>query len=103
MAEAIRAYMTDPNYLKSVAPETAKRIREAVNANPRLNSVIQLNANPATGTSFTLVPIEGNPFDVQGEGISTGAMVGANASIGSSVLPYDSSQLYSRSNPGGLI
>src|SRR5690606_1232176 len=45
MAEAIRAYMENPNYLKSVAPETAKRIREYVNSNPRLNQVIQFNAN----------------------------------------------------------
>lgn len=44
MAEAIRAYMTDPNYLKSVAPETAKRIREHVNGNARLSREIQFNA-----------------------------------------------------------
>lgn len=44
MAEAIRAYMTNPNYLKEVAPRTATRIREYVNANPRLKSVIQFNS-----------------------------------------------------------
>jgi hypothetical protein len=32
MAEAIRAYMADPNYLKTVAPKTAAAIRAAVNA-----------------------------------------------------------------------
>jgi hypothetical protein len=37
MAEAIKAYLTDPNYIKTVAPKTAARIREAVNANPRLS------------------------------------------------------------------
>lgn len=42
-AEAIRAYMADPNYIKSVAPKTAAAIREAVNANPRLSSHIQFN------------------------------------------------------------
>jgi len=42
-AEALRAYMQNPNYFKGVAPETAKRIREAVNKNPMLNKVIQFN------------------------------------------------------------
>jgi len=44
MAEAVRAYMWDPNYLKTVAPKTAARIREFVNANPQLSKVIQFNA-----------------------------------------------------------
>jgi len=43
MAEAIRAYMADPNYLKTVAPRTAARIRAAVNANPRIAPIIQFN------------------------------------------------------------
>lgn len=51
MAEAIRAYMADPNYLKTVAPKTAARIREYVNPNPRLNQTIQFNSivAPAAG------------------------------------------------------
>jgi hypothetical protein len=44
MAEAIRAYMTDPNYLKTVAPKTAAAIRAAVNAHPTLSKIIQFNA-----------------------------------------------------------
>ena len=43
MAEAIRAYLADPNYLKTVAPKTAAAIRAAVNANPRLSKIIQFN------------------------------------------------------------
>jgi hypothetical protein len=43
MAEAIRAYMTDPNYLKTVAPKSAAAIREAVNAHPTLSKIIQFN------------------------------------------------------------
>jgi hypothetical protein len=43
MAEAIRAYMKNPNYLKSVAPNVAARIRAAVNPNPNLNRMIQFN------------------------------------------------------------
>ncbi len=43
MAEAIRVYMQDPNYLKTVAPNVAARIRAAVNPNPDLNRIIQFN------------------------------------------------------------
>jgi hypothetical protein len=43
MAEAIRAYMADPNYLKTVAPNAAARIRAAVNGHPRLSRIIQFN------------------------------------------------------------
>ena len=35
-------YMLDPNYLKTVAPKTAARIREYVNGNPALNKTIHL-------------------------------------------------------------
>lgn len=54
MAEAVRAYMADPNYLKTVAPKTAARIREYVNSNPRLNKIIQFNANAPTGAAIPL-------------------------------------------------
>jgi hypothetical protein len=43
MAEAIRAYRADPNYLKTVAPKTAAAIREAVNSHPLLSKIIQFN------------------------------------------------------------
>jgi hypothetical protein len=43
MAEAIRAYLVDPNYIKTVAPGLAAAIRDAVNSNPRLAPIIQFN------------------------------------------------------------
>lgn len=43
-AESIRAYMDNPNYMKTVAPETAKAIRQMVNSNQQLSKVIQFNA-----------------------------------------------------------
>jgi hypothetical protein len=43
IVEAIRAYLTDPNYLKTVAPNTAAAIRAAVNPHPTLSKVIQFN------------------------------------------------------------
>ncbi|KQS79043.1 hypothetical protein ASG25_10680 [Rhizobium sp. Leaf384] len=49
MTEAIRAYMADPNYIKTVAPETASRIRQCVNDNPRLRDIIQFNSVGAAG------------------------------------------------------
>ena len=44
MAESIRAYMQDPNYLKTAAPGVAARVRDYVNANPRLRDWIQFNS-----------------------------------------------------------
>src|SRR6185369_14545045 len=43
IAEAIRAYMVDPNYLKTVAPKTAARIRDYVYKSPELSKIIQFN------------------------------------------------------------
>ncbi len=43
MAEAIRAYLQDPNSLKTMAPNVAKRIREWVNVHPELSRMIQFN------------------------------------------------------------
>lgn len=44
MAEAIRGYLLYPNWFKTVAPNTAKRIRAYVNANPKINRSIQFNS-----------------------------------------------------------
>ena len=44
IAEAIRAYLSDPNYIKTVAPKTAARIRQFVNDNPKLREIIQFNS-----------------------------------------------------------
>lgn len=49
MAEALRAYMTDPNYIKTVAPKTAARIREYVNTHPELKDIIQFNTIAGAG------------------------------------------------------
>lgn len=51
MAEAIRAYMADPNYIKTVAPKTAAAIRAAVNANPAVSRIVQFNMS---GSSLPL-------------------------------------------------
>jgi hypothetical protein len=44
VAEAIRAYLTNPNYLKTVAPNTAASIRAMVNSHPQLSKWIQFNS-----------------------------------------------------------
>jgi len=42
-AEALRAYLTSPSYMKAVAPNAALLIRRLWNADPRLNKFIQFN------------------------------------------------------------
>jgi|GEM_PF-1967359 len=44
MAEAIRAYGSNPDYMKKVAPKTAKQIRKFVNNNKALKNIIQFNS-----------------------------------------------------------
>jgi hypothetical protein len=44
VAEAIRAYLTDPNYFKTVAPHAAAAIRAMVNSHPQLSKWIQFNS-----------------------------------------------------------
>lgn len=43
-AEAIRAYLRDPNYVKTIAPKTSALIRSKVNSNVILKRVIQFNS-----------------------------------------------------------
>ncbi len=49
IAEGLRAYMTNPNYFKTVAPKAAAKFRAAVNESPFLKKVIQLNSLGAIG------------------------------------------------------
>jgi len=67
-AEAFRAYLTDPNYIKTVAPNVAVYVREAWNSNPELARILHLNslgplaAAGAGAAAYSLVPVEGDPF-----------------------------------------
>jgi hypothetical protein len=47
MAEAIRAYLANPNYIKEIAPKVAERIRKAWNEHPEGSKVVQFNADQA--------------------------------------------------------
>jgi len=49
VAEGLRTYMADPNYFKTMDPETAAKIRAAVNRSPHLKKVIQFNSLAAGG------------------------------------------------------
>jgi hypothetical protein len=69
IAEALRAYMHDPNYVKTVAPKTAEAIRAAVNRNPRLSRSIQFNTLGPLGAlvaggayHFQTRPVDHDPF-----------------------------------------
>lgn len=52
MAEAFRAYLTNPDYIKTAAPKTAARIRKYVNDHPELSKIIQFNSIAALGSSL---------------------------------------------------
>ncbi|MBX3596021.1 MAG: hypothetical protein KF874_00490 [Rhizobiaceae bacterium] len=58
-AEGFRAYLSDPNYIKTVAPKTAARIREWVNANPQLKDVIQFNSLAPLGAGVSGIGLFG--------------------------------------------
>src|SRR5262249_12660885 len=58
MAGGIRAYMTDPNYFKTVAPKTAAAIRAKVNAHPTLSKIIQFNT---VGGLTTMSGLDSDP------------------------------------------
>ena len=42
-AELLRAYMVDPNYVKTMAPKAAERVRAFVDTTPHVRKVIQFN------------------------------------------------------------
>jgi hypothetical protein len=44
VAESVRAYLLDPNFIKTVAPDLAAAIREVVNSHPELSRFIHLAA-----------------------------------------------------------
>jgi hypothetical protein len=44
VAEFLRAYLTNPNYVKTVAPNAAAWARAMVNSNPQLSRLLQLNS-----------------------------------------------------------
>src|SRR5579871_1107772 len=48
-AEGFRAYLTDPNWFKAVAPRSAARFRAEVNRNRYLKHIIQFNSLGAAG------------------------------------------------------
>ena len=79
-AEMIRAYATDPNYLKTVAPDVAKRIRDYVNTNPELSKIVQFNAVPAAigaaGAGAAAMPDEGAAEPIEREPHAGGKAVG---------------------------
>ncbi len=59
VGEAFRAYGQNANYIKTVAPKTAARIREYVNSNPNLKNIIQFNTLAAGGVgTATMAPDE---------------------------------------------
>lgn len=59
VAEGLRAYVTNPNYIKTVAPNVASRLREYVNTHPELSKIIQFNSLAAMGGAGALAMVGG--------------------------------------------
>jgi len=79
-AEMIRAYATDPNYLKTAAPDVAKRIRDYVNPHPEISKVLQFNAVPAAiGAGAMSMPDEGAAEPIEREAHGGGSRVVSKA------------------------
>jgi hypothetical protein len=56
-SEGVRAYLTDPNYIKTLAPDAAAFIRELVNNHPTLSKTIQFNSMALPlGAPFAIGP-----------------------------------------------
>ncbi len=124
MADAIRAYMSDPNYIKTVAPKTAARIRQFVNDNPKLKNIIQFNSVAAAGgagalamqpddakgaemSKFHITAPDGSEYEVEGEN-QEGALKALQQHLGQGGTPkaemtpdykQNLSELSSLSNP----
>jgi hypothetical protein len=49
MAEALRAYITNPAYIKTLEPGLAAKLRKSVNENPNLKHIITLNSAAGGG------------------------------------------------------
>ena len=67
MVEAVRAYLFDPNYTKTVGPMTAARIRDAVNSNPKLRDLIQFNSIAPIATGGAALGFSGGVPAVAGD------------------------------------
>ncbi|WP_162919016.1 hypothetical protein [Taklimakanibacter deserti] len=84
MAEAIRAYMVDPNYFKTIAPKTAARIREYVYRYPELRKIIQFNSLAAAGAGLALM----GQSDESQAASQGNAVDGGHSSIGPTI-PFE--------------
>jgi hypothetical protein len=77
-AEAFRAYGSNPNYFKTVAPNAAKAIREIWNKNPVASKILKFNAVAGAGA-----PLAAGQFtDSSGEDNSDAPVVWGSLSGG---------------------
>ena len=84
-AEFIRAYLTNPNYVKSIAPAAAKMLRDLINSDPGLSKYIQFNALAPTvigGATAASAASSDGEFDeiLRKYGLMPPAAMGAAAS-----------------------
>jgi hypothetical protein len=70
MTEAVRTYVVNPNWIKTMAPRTAARIREWVNTHPELSKIIQFNSLVAGSGGLALAgqSEDSEAREISGEG-----------------------------------
>lgn len=68
MAEAIRAYMTNPTYMKTEARKTAAAIRKAANRDPMVNRIIQFNVLPYLAPGSLAAALAAGAYGAGGSG-----------------------------------
>jgi hypothetical protein len=60
IAEAIRFYEQNPESMKAIAPNAAKKIRDAFNSNPNVNKIVQFNSVAGAAGLGAIVSQENN-------------------------------------------
>lgn len=63
-AEAIRAYLTNPNYIKTTAPRIARQIRHVVNNDPELSKTIQFNSETGGPQALNIMKLTADRHEI---------------------------------------
>jgi len=65
IAEAIRFYLQNPEAMKEMAPNAARKIRDAFNSNPNINKIVQFNSVAGAVGLGAIGGQENNPDDIR--------------------------------------
>jgi hypothetical protein len=65
IAESIRFYLQNPEAMKEMAPNAARKIRDAFNSNPNINKIVQFNSVAGAVGLGAIGGQENNPDDIR--------------------------------------